>query len=189
MDHPWAWDGETHGRHRTVCESLKETDLPIEATVQEYWSHFGAEKSRTEEKHPDEEVERVILDAYQLFKSGPVILDKIMRTYNGLAIPYNSIYQVMLMYQLIIENPRKERPEKMGSRDQENRLLLSSMTHHGSLLLRDIWFSNNWGHNQSLEPGIPWIWDFSRDPDRPRYPVRFCLGSWSVPPFVQGIPR
>jgi len=84
-------------------------------------------------KHLDLEVERVILDAYQIFKSRPVILEKNMRTYYGLAIPYNTIYQMMLLHQLVIENPRKEKPEKMGSRDQENGLLLSSMTHPGCL--------------------------------------------------------
>ena len=60
----------------------------------------------------DPEFELVILDAYQICKSGPVILEKIMKTHYGLAIPHNTIYRVMLMHQLVIENPRKKGQRK-----------------------------------------------------------------------------
>jgi hypothetical protein len=79
------------------------TDLSIEATVPEYWSHPGTERTRTQKELLDPEFELVILDAYQIYKSGPVILEKIINTHYGLAIPHNAIYPVMLMHQLIIE--------------------------------------------------------------------------------------
>jgi putative transposase len=60
----------------------------------------------------DSEFERVILNAYQTYKSGPVILEKIIKTHYGLTIPHNTIYHVMLMHHLVIENPRKKGQRK-----------------------------------------------------------------------------
>jgi putative transposase len=54
------------------------------------------------------EYERVILHAYQIYKSGPVILKKIINPHFGFTIPHNKIYRVMLMHQLIVENPQKK---------------------------------------------------------------------------------
>jgi putative transposase len=63
-------------------------------------------------KHLDPEFERIILEAYEIYKSGPVILEKIIKVYYGVAIPHNTIYRVMLMHHLVIENPRKKRQRK-----------------------------------------------------------------------------
>jgi putative transposase len=60
----------------------------------------------------DPEFERIIQDAYHIYKSGPVILEKIIKIHYGLAIPHNTIYRVMLMHQLVIENPRKKGQRK-----------------------------------------------------------------------------
>jgi putative transposase len=55
------------------------------------------------------ESERIILEAYHHYQSGPVILEKIIKVHYGIAIPHNTIYRVMLMHQLVIENPKKKR--------------------------------------------------------------------------------
>ena len=48
----------------------------------------------------DPEFERLILEAYTIYQSGPVILEKIIKVHSGVAIPHNTIYRVMLMHQL-----------------------------------------------------------------------------------------
>lgn len=63
-------------------------------------------------KHLDPEFERIILEAYEIYKSGPVILEKIIRIHYGYTIPHNTIYRVMLMHQMVIENPRKKGQRK-----------------------------------------------------------------------------
>jgi putative transposase len=98
----------------------------------------------------DPELERVNIYAYQIYKSGPVILEKIIKTHYGRTIPYNTIYRMMLMHQLAIENPPKkgqmkrvrfERKHSMSlwqgdgeefeSMDRKNGLLPSSGTQPG----------------------------------------------------------
>jgi IS30 family transposase len=54
------------------------------------------------------ECERIILDKYQTYQSGPVILEKTIKKIHGVAISHNTIYQVMVMHQLVVENPRKK---------------------------------------------------------------------------------
>ena len=54
--------------------------------------------------------ERIILDMYLTYQSGPVLLKKI----HGVAISHNTIYQVMMMHQLVVENSRKM-PEKLDT--------------------------------------------------------------------------
>jgi putative transposase len=58
------------------------------------------------------EFERIILEAYHVYQSGPVILEKIIKIHYGVAIPHNTIYGVMLMHQLVIENPKKKHQRK-----------------------------------------------------------------------------
>lgn len=60
----------------------------------------------------DPEFEQIILEAYNIYQSGPVILEKIIKVYYGVAIPHNTIYRVMLMHHLVIENTRKKRQRK-----------------------------------------------------------------------------
>jgi hypothetical protein len=87
------------------------------------------------------------MDAYQIYKSGPVIFEKNIETYYGLNIPHNTIYRMMLMHQMVIENPRRKIRENgsglnenipflsgrvtgknLSSRDRKNGLLLSSIS-------------------------------------------------------------
>jgi len=71
--------------------------------------HIPELKDPGRKKKPlDPEFEQIIQDAYYTYKSGPVILEKIIKIHYGLAIPHNTIYRVMLMHQMIIENPRKK---------------------------------------------------------------------------------
>ena len=63
-------------------------------------------KSPGRKKKPvSPEFERIILEAYYIYQFGPVILEKIIKVHYGVAIPHNTIYRVMLMHQLVIENP------------------------------------------------------------------------------------
>jgi putative transposase len=69
--------------------------------------HIPELKDPGRKKKPlDPEFERIIHDAYHTYKSGPVILEKIIKIHYRLAIPHNTISRVMLMHQLVIENPR-----------------------------------------------------------------------------------
>ena len=56
----------------------------------------------------DPEFERIILEAYHIYQSGPVILEKIIKIHYRVAIPHNTIYRVMVMHQLVVENPKKK---------------------------------------------------------------------------------
>ena len=77
--------------------------------------HIPELKDPGRKKKPlDLEFERIILDAYHTYKSGPVILEKYIKIHYGLAIPHNTIFRVMLMHQLVIEN-QQEMPEEMGT--------------------------------------------------------------------------
>jgi putative transposase len=60
----------------------------------------------------DPQFEQIIIEAYHIYQSGPVILEKIIKVHYGIAIPHNTIYQIMLMHQLVVENPRKKRQRK-----------------------------------------------------------------------------
>lgn len=71
------------------------------------------QKDPGKKKKPlDPEHERIILDAYRVFQSGPVILEQVIKIHYGVAIPHNTIYRVMLMHKLVVENPKKKRQRK-----------------------------------------------------------------------------
>jgi putative transposase len=70
-------------------------------------------KNSGRKKNPlDSEFERIILEAYPIYQSGPVFLEKIIKVHYGVKIPHNTIYRVMLMHQMVIKNPRKKRQRK-----------------------------------------------------------------------------
>jgi len=63
-------------------------------------------------KQIDSDTERIVLEAYQKYKLGPVPLEKLIERDYGIHIPHNTIYKVLLKHGLVEESMNKKKRRK-----------------------------------------------------------------------------